>query len=96
MDWSGTPDDPSGYFKMRAFLHAAARQLSDLDAPTADAIRSAADNPSLPSEWLGQAALAIRATLDLPSLPADLRLDLQSALDAIRQGFRRVGDIPNF
>lgn len=95
-DWSATPDDPSGYFKFRSFLDELVERLSALGVATSDQVRAAANSVDLPSEWLGESALAIKATLATPELPVDLVEDLQSALDAIREGFRRVGTEPTF
>ena len=59
-------------------------------------MKTAATWVGSPSEWLGESALAIKATLAAQGVPADLAADLQSALDAIREGFRGVGTEPNF
>jgi len=48
------------------------------------------------SEFLGEAALAIKPALAQSDLPEDLRLRLTSALEQIRDAFRRVGDVPSF
>lgn len=96
LDWTGSPDDPSGYVKLRTFLVAAADRLTALGVPTADDMRSAANWVGSPSEWLGESALALKATLAVPDLPADFVADLKGALDAIREGFRRVGTEPTF
>lgn len=96
IDWTGTPEDPSGYFKMRSFLTATAERLSALRVATADQMQAAANWVGLPSEWLGESAFALKATLAVPGLPVDLVDDMQSALDAIREGFRRVGTEPTF
>jgi hypothetical protein len=45
---------------------------------------------------MGECALALRATLALDDMPDDLRVDLDDALSAIRIGFQRIGDVPNF
>ncbi len=95
-DWSGTTDDPSGYLKMRAFLGEVAEKLASLDVATAGQVRAAADWVGSPTEWLGESALALKATLEVAGLPDELTKELQEALDAIREGFRRVGDYPNF
>jgi hypothetical protein len=94
IDWTGTPEDPSGYLKMRSFLIASAERLSALDVSTADQMKTAAKWVGSPSEWLGESALALNATLAVPGLPLDLVEEMQSALDAIRDGFRRVGTEP--
>jgi len=96
IDWTGTPEDPSGYSKMRTFLTGAAERLSALGAATADQMQTAANWVGLPSEWLGESALALKATLAVPGLPVNLVEEMQSALDAIREGFRRVGTEPTF
>ena len=81
---------------MRSFLTATAERLSALEAPTADQMEAAANWVGLPSEWLGESAFALKATLAVPGLPPDLVEDMKSALDAIREGFRRVGTEPTF
>lgn len=96
LDLTGTPDDPSGYLKLRSFLSGTTDQLESLDVATADQMKAAANWIGSPSEWLGESALAIKATLAAANLPAVLVEDLRSALDAIQQGFRRVGTEPNF
>ncbi|MCP3876833.1 MAG: hypothetical protein GY701_00340 [Sulfitobacter sp.] len=95
-DWSGTPDDPSGYLKMRALLGEVAEKLASLDVATAGQVREAADWVGSPTEWLGESALALKATLEVAGLPEELTRELQVLLDAIREGFNRVGDHPNF
>lgn len=96
LDLTATPDDPSGYVKLRAFLASTAKRLELLGRATAEQVNLAARSVDLPSEWLGESAFAIKSTLAIPGLPADLTEDLQSALDAIRTGFRRVGTEPTF
>jgi hypothetical protein len=96
IDWTATPDDPSGYLKLRAFLTSAAERLAALGVATAADMKTAANWVGLPSEWLGESAFALKETLAVPDLPADLVEDMQSALDAIREGFRRVGTDPTF
>jgi hypothetical protein len=96
IDWTGTPDDPSGYVKFRSFLTTATGRLESLGVVTAAQMKTAANWIGSPTEWLYESALAIKATLAVPGLPADLFEDLQSALDAIREGFRGVGTEPNF
>jgi hypothetical protein len=59
-------------------------------------MKSAANRVGSPSEWLGESAFALNATLAVPGLPLDLVEEMQSALDAIREGFRRVGAEPTF
>jgi hypothetical protein len=95
-DWTGTSDDPSGYAKMRSFLTEVAARLTALGVGTADQVTTAATWIGSPSEWLGESAVAIEATLDVPDLPSDFVEDLNSAFDAIREGFRRVGTEPTF
>lgn len=97
MDWSGTPTDPHGWFKLRDFLASAADAIEGAGYPAeAMRLRGAASSVSMPSEFMGESALALEATLSIPGLPLDLVATLNEALDAIRTGFRRVGDIPNF
>jgi hypothetical protein len=82
--------------KLRAFMATTTERLESLGVATSGQMRSAANWVGSPSEWLGESALAIKATLAVPGLPDDLVEDLRSALDAIREGFRGVGDEPNF
>ena len=96
LDLTATPDDPSGYFKFRAFMTTATERLESLGCPTAERMNTAANSVGLPSEWLRESAIAIKATLAVPGLPADLVDDLQRALEAVREGFRRVGTEPTF
>lgn len=96
IDWTGTPEDPHGYLKMRSFLTAAAERLSAHGVATADEMKAAANSTGSPSEWLGESAFALKATLTVPGLPIDLVDDMQNALHAIREGFRRVGTEPTF
>lgn len=94
LDWTGTPDDPSGYVKLRAFLTSTTERLESLGVATSDQMKAAANWVGSPSEWLGESALAVKATLAAPGVPDDLVEDLQSALEAIREGFRAVGAEP--
>ncbi len=50
----------------------------------------------MPTEWMGETALALNDTLSSARLPDGLREDMEDAVDAIRTGFRRVGSDPNF
>jgi hypothetical protein len=96
LDWTGTPDDPSGYAKFREFMATSAERLESLGLATSGQMKTAANWVGSPSEWLGESALAIKATLAAPGVPDDLVDDLKSALVAIREGFRAVGTEPNF
>jgi hypothetical protein len=97
MDWQGTPDDPHGYLKLRSFMAAAAERVDAVGHPdAAKRLRVAGSWVGLPSEWMGESALALKAALALDDLPPDLAAELEDALSAIRTGFSRVGHIPNF
>ena len=97
VDWTGTPEDPHGYFKMRRFLADAALQVANAGhQQAADRLRTASEWVGMPSEWMGESAFALQDALSLPDLPAGLVADLGDALSAIREGFMRVGHIPNF
>lgn len=58
-DWTATPDDPSGYSKMRSFLLDASERLEALEIPTANQMGTAADWVGSRSEWLGESARAL-------------------------------------
>ena len=97
MDWSGTPDDPHGYFKLRQFVAEAADRVASAGHPeTANRLRIASEWVGMPSEWMGECALALKGALELQDLPGDLATDLDDALSGIRLGFQRVGQQPNF
>lgn len=96
VDWTGTPEDPHGYFKLRSFMAEAAVRVANAGhEEAADRLRAASEWGGMPSEWMGESAFALRDALALPNLPADLVADLDDALSAMREGFRRVGQIPN-
>lgn len=64
MDWSATPDDPHGYKKLRAAVDSFALQLDDLGlAPLATRLRTAQQFVGMPTEWMGETALALNSTL---------------------------------
>ncbi|MEY2421634.1 MAG: hypothetical protein QOI95_1701 [Acidimicrobiaceae bacterium] len=97
MDWQGTPEDPHGYMKLRDFMsEAAARVAAAGHTDAAERLRVAGSWVGMPSEWMGESALALKTALALDDLPGDLAVDLNDALSAIRTGFQRVGHIPNF
>ena len=82
---------------MRQFVaEAAVRVCSAGYRDAAERLQTASEWVGLPSEWMGEIALALKAALALPDLPADLAEGLDDALSAIRTGFQRVGHIPNF
>jgi hypothetical protein len=97
VDWNGTSEDPSGYFKLREFVGHAADELSRAghDA-AADRLRDADRFVGLPSEWMGEFAWALKDALAVDGLSPELRNDLNDALAAIRLGFERVGTHPTF
>lgn len=97
IDWSGTPDDPQGYFKLRDFLMSTSDRLALLGESGASArVRDAGESVGMPSEFMGQAGVALRDALKLSNVPPPLAEDVKSALEAIRQGFRAVGTDPTF
>jgi hypothetical protein len=97
MGWSVTLDGAHGHRKLREFLASAAERLHELGEDDASAsMLGAANCVEPPCEWMSEAALAIKAELALPTLPSDLRDELDSALTAIRTGFRKTGQVPNF
>ena len=92
MDWSGTPNDPHGYFKLRQFMSDAADRVGDLGlSDTAERLRIAGGWFGTPGEWTGECGVALRDTLACVGLPDKLRADLEDALSAIRVGFQRAG-----
>jgi hypothetical protein len=97
MDWAADPDDPHGYERLRAAVDSFTLQLDDLGlGQFAAGLREAQRFVWIPSEWMGEIALALNAALSETQLPNGLREDMSSAVDAIRTGFRRVGDQPSF
>jgi hypothetical protein len=82
---------------LRAAVDSFALQLDDLGlGEAAQWLRTAMSYVGLPTEWMGETALALNRALLTPNLPARLRDDMKSAVEAIRTGFRRVGSQPNF
>ena len=57
MDWSGTPDDPHGYKKLRSAVDCFAAELVELGMrERADRLRDAQAYIGMPSEWMGEIA----------------------------------------
>jgi hypothetical protein len=97
VDWSASPDDPHGYTKLCAAVESFALQLDDLGfGHLATRLRDAQKYVGMPTEWIGETALALNRTLSNAQLPDGLREDMKDAVEAIRTGFRRVGSEPNF
>jgi hypothetical protein len=97
VDWSGSPDDPHGYFKLRDFLIETSDRLALLgESWASERLRDAGESVGLPSEFMGEAGLALRDALTLSNISPTLTADMESALEAIRQGFRAVGTDPIF
>lgn len=97
MDWSGTPDDPHGYFKLREFMVDAADRVDALGhAEMSQRLRVAGKWIGTPGEWMGECGLALRDALTVERIPNELRADLEDALAAIRVGFQRAGQSTSF
>lgn len=99
IDWSRGPNDPHGYQRMTDFLLRASAELGNLGlSEQAGKLEASTHWPSQsPTEFLGDAALAISEVLaDGESFPPSLRASLESAVEAIRQGFRNIGTEPSF
>lgn len=97
MDFTATDDDPHGYSKLRSTVDLFAHELDRLNAPQlAQRLRDSQQFVGMPSEWMGETALALNDVLASPVPPEQLRRDIASTVEAIRVGFRRVGSKPIF
>lgn len=97
--WTGPAlrTTPHGYLKLRRFLAEAATRLAEAGFDDdASRVRIASEWVGLPSEWMGESALALKVAIGRDGLPSNLAADMNDALSAIRLGFQRVGDRPTF
>ena len=97
VDFTATHDDPHGYSKLRSAVDSCALELERVSAPElAQRLRDSQQFVGMPTEWMGETALALNDVLASPVPSEQLRRDIASTVEAIRVGFRRVGSEPNF